>query len=99
MSLFFLKAGKAVMDTHPITPRKVGPFIPRTNDGGLLGRKVKNCSHEHMHGRADRVLRVLEEKWTIQLLHHLVQEDNRFGQLQRAMKGSSPNRRWCNEES
>jgi len=33
---------------------------------------------------------VLGEKWTIQLLHHLVQGNNRFGQLQRAMEGISP---------
>lgn len=48
------------------------------------------CSHEHTHHGAARTLVVLREKWTIQLLHHIVQGNKRFGQLQRAMKGISP---------
>ena len=49
-----------------------------------------DCLHEHTHEGAATTLRVLGEKWTIQLLHHIVQGNNRFGQLQRAMKGISP---------
>jgi DNA-binding HxlR family transcriptional regulator len=48
------------------------------------------CSHEHTHEGAATTLSVLGEKWTIQLLHHIVQGNNRFGQLQRAMTGISP---------
>jgi DNA-binding HxlR family transcriptional regulator len=49
-----------------------------------------NCSHEHTHEGAARTLSVLGEKWTIQLLHQIVQGSTRFGQLQRAMPGISP---------
>ncbi len=50
---------------------------------------MMNCSQEHTHCGAATTLRVLGDKWTIQLLHHIVQGSNRFGQLQRAMKGIS----------
>src|SRR6266567_2203209 len=49
-----------------------------------------NRSPEQTHGHVAPRLRVLGEKWTIQLLHHIVQGNNRFGQLQRAMTGISP---------
>ena len=49
-----------------------------------------NCSHEHTHDGAALTLSMLAEKWTIQLLHQIVQGDTRFGQLQRAMTGISP---------
>jgi len=49
-----------------------------------------NCSHEHTHDGAALTLRVLGEKWTLQLLHQIVQGNNRFGQLQRVMTGISP---------
>jgi len=49
-----------------------------------------NCSHEHAHDGAALTLRVLGEKWTIPLLHQIVQGNTRFGQLQRAMTGISP---------
>ena len=49
-----------------------------------------NCSREHTHDGAATTLRVLGEKWTIQLLHQIMQGNNRFGQLQRAMTGISP---------
>src|SRR6266704_1208392 len=48
------------------------------------------CSHEHTHEGAATTLSVLGEKWTLHLLHHSVQGNNRFGQLQRAMTGISP---------
>jgi DNA-binding HxlR family transcriptional regulator len=51
---------------------------------------MMNCSHEHTHDGAALALRVLGEKWTLQLLHQIVQGNNRFGQLQRAMTGISP---------
>ncbi len=49
-----------------------------------------NCSHEHTHEGAATTLSVLSEKWTIHLLHQIVQGNTRFGQLQRAMTGISP---------
>jgi DNA-binding HxlR family transcriptional regulator len=51
---------------------------------------VMDCSHEHMHGGAVITLSLLSEKWTIPLLHQIVQGNNRFEQLQRAMTGISP---------
>src|SRR5713226_1337445 len=51
-----------------------------------------DCSQEHSHCGAAKTLRVLGEKWTLPLLHHIVQGTNRFGQLQRVMKGMSANR-------
>ncbi len=49
-----------------------------------------NCSHEHTHEGAATTLGLLGDKWAIQLLHQIVQGNNRFGQLQRAMTGISP---------
>jgi DNA-binding HxlR family transcriptional regulator len=51
---------------------------------------VMDCSHEHTHDGAATTLRVLGEKWTLQLLHQIVLGNTRFGQLQRAMTGISP---------
>jgi DNA-binding HxlR family transcriptional regulator len=48
-----------------------------------------DCSHEHTHEGAALTLRVLGEKWTLPLLHEIVQGNNRFGQLQRALTGIS----------
>jgi DNA-binding HxlR family transcriptional regulator len=49
------------------------------------------CSPEpNTHERAESTLSVLGEKWTIPLLHQIVQGNNRFWQLQRAMPGISP---------
>ncbi len=48
-----------------------------------------HCSHEHNHCGAAKTLSLLGEKWTLPLLHHIVQGKNRFGQLQRSMKGIS----------
>jgi DNA-binding HxlR family transcriptional regulator len=48
-----------------------------------------DCLQEHTHGGAAAALSVLGEKWTLQLLHQIIQGNNRFGQLQRAMKGMS----------
>lgn len=48
-----------------------------------------DCSQEHHHCEAAKTLSLLAEKWTLPLLHHLVQGNNRFGQLQRVMKGIS----------
>jgi len=49
-----------------------------------------DCSHEHTHEGAAITLSMLGEKWTIQLLHQIVQGNTRFGQLQRVMTGISP---------
>ena len=49
-----------------------------------------DCSHEHIHEGAAKTLNMLGEKWTIQLLHQIVQGNNRFSQLQRVMTGISP---------
>ena len=48
-----------------------------------------DCSHEHTHNGAAITLSMLGEKWTLQLLHQIVQGNTRFGQLQRAMTGIS----------
>ena len=54
------------------------------------GRELSmDCLHEHDHCGATRALRVLGAKWTLPLLHHIAQGTNRFGQLQRVMKGMS----------
>jgi DNA-binding HxlR family transcriptional regulator len=49
-----------------------------------------DCSHEHGHEGAETTLSLLGEKWMIPLLHQIVQGNNRFGQLQRAMPGIRP---------
>src|SRR5262245_11151086 len=49
-----------------------------------------DCSQEQTHKSAATTLSLLGEKWTIPLLHQIVQGNNRFGQLQRAMTGISP---------
>jgi DNA-binding HxlR family transcriptional regulator len=48
-----------------------------------------HCSEEHSHCGARKTLNVLGEKWTFTLLHGIVQGKNRFGQLQRLMRGIS----------
>ena len=48
-----------------------------------------DCSQEHGHCGAAKTLSMLAEKWTLPLLHHVVQGTNRFGQLQRVMKDIS----------
>ncbi len=48
------------------------------------------CIDEHNHDGLDRTLDVIGDKWTMSLIHHLVQGKNRFGMLQRAMTGISP---------
>jgi len=37
-----------------------------------------------------KTLKVIGSKWTMLLLHNLFEGNNRFGQLQRSMKGISP---------
>jgi DNA-binding HxlR family transcriptional regulator len=48
------------------------------------------CSHEHDHRGFEQTLDVVGDKWTMELLHHLVQGRNRFGVLHRTLKGISP---------
>jgi len=48
------------------------------------------CNDEHDHLGIHRTLEILGDKWTIPLVHHLVQGRNRFGALKRAMPGISP---------
>ena len=50
---------------------------------------VVHCLQEHSHCGAAKTLKVLGERWTLPLLHHIIQGKNRFGQLQRVMKGIS----------
>lgn len=47
------------------------------------------CSCEHDHGGLARTLEVISDKWTVAIIHHIVQGRNRFGQLMRAMEGIS----------
>ena len=48
------------------------------------------CLDEHNHHGLEKTLEIVGDKWTIALIHHLVQGKNRFGLLRRAMKGISP---------
>lgn len=48
------------------------------------------CGHEHDHLGLAKTLDVIGDKWTITLIHHLIQGTNRFGQLLRSMEGISP---------
>lgn len=50
---------------------------------------VSRCVHEHDHHGSQRTLGIIADKWTMALLHHLAQGRNRFGALQRSMKGIS----------
>jgi DNA-binding HxlR family transcriptional regulator len=49
-----------------------------------------NCADDHTHQGIARTLEVIGDKWTIALIHHIFQGQNRFGELQRAMVGISP---------
>ncbi len=49
-----------------------------------------NCAHEHDHRGFDQTMGLLKEKWTVEMLHHIIQGRNRFGVLHRTMKGISP---------
>jgi DNA-binding HxlR family transcriptional regulator len=49
-----------------------------------------DCSHEHAHEGTATTLSLLSEKWTLPLLHQIIQGNNRFGQLQLALTGLSP---------
>ncbi len=46
-----------------------------------------NCSHEHDHHGSERTLDLIGDKWTMAVIHHLAQGCNRFGALQRSMRG------------
>lgn len=48
------------------------------------------CLDEHNHHGLEKTLEIIGDKWTMALIHHLVQGKNRFGMLHRAMKGISP---------
>src|SRR5437773_12111814 len=48
------------------------------------------CNHEHDHQGIRKTLEIVGDKWTVSLIHHLVQGKNRFGVLKRAMPGISP---------
>jgi DNA-binding HxlR family transcriptional regulator len=48
------------------------------------------CLEEHSHPGFEKTLEIIRDKWTMALIHHLVQGKNRFGLLRRAMKGISP---------
>jgi DNA-binding HxlR family transcriptional regulator len=48
------------------------------------------CSERHSHSGLAKTLQVIGDKWTITLIHNIFQGKNRFGQLQREMKGISP---------
>jgi DNA-binding HxlR family transcriptional regulator len=48
------------------------------------------CTDDHCHQGLARTLDVIGDKWTIALIHHIFQGQNRFGELQRAMVGISP---------
>jgi DNA-binding HxlR family transcriptional regulator len=48
------------------------------------------CLDEHSHLGVEKTMEILGDKWTVALIHHLVQGKNRFGLLRRAMKGISP---------
>ena len=48
------------------------------------------CNHEHDHQGIHKILQILGDKWTVPLIHQLVQGKNRFGALKRAMPGISP---------
>ncbi len=66
------------------------------NGGAALlspGKELYNfmrCDHEHDHQSLSRTLEIVGNKWTISLIHELVQGRNRFGALKRAMPGISP---------
>lgn len=47
------------------------------------------CLSNHDHCPGAKTMRIVGSKWTITLLHHIRQGKNRFGQLQRSMKGIS----------
>ena len=49
-----------------------------------------SCIHQHDHHGFERTLDVVGDKWTMELIHQLVQGNNRFGLLHRTMKGISP---------
>jgi len=51
-----------------------------------ITRQISPC-HEC---RMSKTLKVIGSKWTMLLLHNLFEGNNRFGQLQRSMKGISP---------
>lgn len=40
--------------------------------------------------KMSKTLKIIGSKWTMLLLHNLFEGNNRFGQLQRSMKGISP---------
>lgn len=48
------------------------------------------CTNPHDHGGIAKTLDVIGDKWTIALIHHIFQGQNRFGKMQRAMAGISP---------
>ena len=51
-----------------------------------ITRQISPC-HEC---KMSKTLKVIGSKWTMLLLHNLFEGNNRFGQLQRSMKGISP---------
>src|SRR6266511_151528 len=57
---------------------------------GKESHSFMRCNHEHDHKGISRTLEIVGDKWTISLIHYLVQGKNRFGVLKRAMPGISP---------
>ncbi len=48
------------------------------------------CIDEHDHHGLEHTLEIIGDKWTLALIHHLVQGRNRFGLLRKSMRGISP---------
>lgn len=47
------------------------------------------CTQPHAHEGLHKLMRVMSTKWTVEVLHHIRQGTNRFGQLRKAMPGVS----------
>ena len=48
------------------------------------------CLDEHDHHGLEKTMEIIGDKWTMALIHHLVEGKNRFGLLRQVMKGISP---------
>ncbi len=62
----------------------------QTTDAEMISGQTEACAAEHDHSGLAKTLAVIGDKWTIALIHHLFQGQNRLGQLLRAMDGISP---------
>lgn len=45
---------------------------------------------DYMHCSVAKTLKVIGSKWTMLILHNMLEGRNRFGELQRALSGISP---------